>query len=456
MRRGLSQFTDGAKRIRRIETLPVDLFYAIGLPPEKAIKYFKSKGYTFSWDWWDTWQEAHAKAFTVAKAMRMDVLQDIRNMVQKSLDEGIAFQQFKKELEPKLKAKGWWGRQIIGDETGDAEVQLGSPHRLKTIYQTNLQTAYNAGRYIEQMDNVDNRPYWQYVAVMDSRTRPAHKILHGKVFRYDDPFWNTHYPPLGFRCRCRVRALSDKKLKDSGFTLESSKGKLSEQEVLVSKKTGELRPVTVYRDPLTGEKIAPDAGWNYNPGKEWGRWDKNGLLPDCPGGFSFMRFSEGRCIKIIKGQKTWKDYGSPDLRHVPDNKRIVSPEPLKAAQTHKEAIAIMLSALELKNKPYRIIETPKEQVILRAELIPHLVENRLDMRERYANFIIPTLTNPYEIYLTEYKDGFRERYIGLFTGKNNLLVIVRLNKDGSLLWNVMQGNDRSMNKQRIGTLLYGK
>jgi SPP1 gp7 family putative phage head morphogenesis protein len=434
---------------------PTDLLYAIGLPPEKAIEYFKSKGYTFSWDWYDTWQEAHAKAFTVAKVMRMDVLQDIRGMVQVAIDKGITFQQFKKELELKLQAKGWWGRKVIGDETGAKEVQLGSPHRLKTIYQTNLQTAYNAGRWKEQMENVDNRPYLQYVAVMDKRTRPAHAALNGKVFRADDPFWNTHYPPLGFRCRCRCRALSGKNLKDRGLAVESSKGRLTEQEVLVSKKTGELRPVTVYRDPLTGKTIAPDVGFNYNPGKEWSRWDKKGSLPDCIDA-DFSEFAEGKCIKIVTGQKTWKDYGRHDLRHVSDDKRIIAPELLKAAQTSKEATTIMLNALELQNKPYRIIETPIEQVILRSEFIPHLVEKRTDLRERYVNFLIPSLTNPYEIYLTEYEDGFRERYIGLFTGKENLLVVVRLNKDGSLLWNIMQAGNKAMNYQRIGALLYGK
>jgi len=95
-------------------------------------------------------------------------------------------------------------------------------------------------------------------------------------------------------------------------------------------------------------------------------------------------------------------------------------------------------------------------VIIRAEYIPHLVEKAEGARERYANFLIPALTNPYEIYLTRYEDGFRERYIGLFTGKTNLLVVVRLNKDGSLVWNIMQADDRSMNKQRIGALLHGK
>ena len=245
-----------------------DLSYAIGLPPEKAVEYFKSKGYTFSWDWYDTWQESHAKAFTVAKAMRLDILQDIREMVQKSIQEGITLQEFKKQLEPKLRAKGWWGRKMIMDAEGRAsEVQLGSPHRLKTIYQTNLQTAYNAGRYKEMMENADDRPYWQYVAVMDSRTRPSHAALNGKVFRYDDPFWDTHYPPLGFRCRCRVRALSGNNLKDRGITVENSKGKITWKDELVSKRTGELQPVAVYHDPLTGQKAATDVGWSYNPGK---------------------------------------------------------------------------------------------------------------------------------------------------------------------------------------------
>ena len=66
----------------------------------------------------------------------------------------------------------------------------------------------------------------------------------------------------------QVRALSEENIKDRKLGVDSSEGLLSKEMKLVSIKTGELRPVTVYTDPTTGHKIAPDVGWSYNPGKE--------------------------------------------------------------------------------------------------------------------------------------------------------------------------------------------
>ena len=236
------------------------------LAPAAAIKYFRRKGQTFTWAWYELWEEAHQKTFTVAKVMREDILNDIRTSVDKAIAEGKTFNNFKKELKPILQKKGWWGEQIIVDTQGNTEkVRLGSMHRLKTIYAVNMQTSYMTGRYKTQMDNVDNRPYWEYVAVLDNRTRPEHAQLNGMIFRYDDPFWASFYPPNGWRCRCRVNALSPKNLKSKGYEASSSNGLLSTEMRLVSKKTGELKPVTVYTDSLTGKKIAPDVGWSHPP-----------------------------------------------------------------------------------------------------------------------------------------------------------------------------------------------
>jgi len=255
---------DPGPRTLNFSASDVDLYYAIGLPPEKAIEYFRSKGFAYSWNWQDLWQAAQSQAFTVAKAMRMDVLQTIRDEVQTALDSGMTFAEFQKDLEPKLKALGWWGKSEIVDADGVvSSVQLGSPWRLQTIYRTNLQTSLNAGRYQEFMANVDDRPFWQYVAVMDAKTRPTHAAMNGMVFRYDDPFWATHYPPNDWGCRCRVRALSARDVQNRGIVVAGGYGNLSEGTITLN---GEEYKVTTYTDPKTGLSMTPGAGWNYNPG----------------------------------------------------------------------------------------------------------------------------------------------------------------------------------------------
>ncbi|MFH4180577.1 phage head morphogenesis protein, partial [Acinetobacter baumannii] len=42
------------------------------LPPEDAISYLEKKGFKIGWDWHETLDNAHSKAFTVAKIARMD------------------------------------------------------------------------------------------------------------------------------------------------------------------------------------------------------------------------------------------------------------------------------------------------------------------------------------------------------------------------------------------------
>lgn len=237
------------------------LEFSFDQKPEDAIKHFTSKGNAPSWNWYEVYQEAHAKYFTVAKVMKIDILLDIRQMVQKSLDEGIAFHQFQKELKPKLREKGWWGKD---EETG---AQLGSPYRLKVIFENNLNTAYSAGRYKQMIDNKDSRPFWQYFTMDDGRVRASHARLEGKVFKWDDEFWNYFYPPNGWGCRCKVMALSDEEMKREGIAEEITGKRIRTEDRPVSKNSDIEKPVAVYTDPKTGLKTETAPGWSYNPGK---------------------------------------------------------------------------------------------------------------------------------------------------------------------------------------------
>ncbi|HDS8578251.1 TPA: minor capsid protein [Klebsiella variicola] len=247
----------------------VDLAYAARLPPKEAVAYFRAKGHSITWNWYEQLTDAHARAFTVAKAVRLDVLNTIRDEVDRAIHDGITRQEFTRTLAPRLQKLGWWGKQVVVDTQGNAqEITLGSPRRLATIYNVNMRTAYNSGRYAQMMNNAEDYPFWQYVAVMDGRTRPEHAALNGMVFRYDDPFWQTHYPPNGWNCRCRVRALSAERLNALGLKVSYGASFVHTHEVDagIDETTGEIFRTESTTFDNGRVKMTPDVGWSYNPG----------------------------------------------------------------------------------------------------------------------------------------------------------------------------------------------
>lgn len=250
-----------------------DLAAIINLKPVDAIAYLKRKGFAIGWDWHSVDTATHARAFTVAKAAKLDVLNDIRTALVDNLEKGQTLRDFTNNLRPTLEAKGWWGRQTVINPAGEEQqVQLGSPRRLATIYQTNMQSAYMAGRYKAALEVTGTHPYWMYIATMDHRTRPSHAALHGKVFRWDDPIWQHIVPPNGYNCRCRFVAITEAELERRGLTVESSTGKAYTEtvETGVELETGEVNTadVTVLetKDRL-GKPVLfrTDPGFNSGP-----------------------------------------------------------------------------------------------------------------------------------------------------------------------------------------------
>lgn len=243
----------------------VDLSYAIGLKPEEAIRYFEDKGYTIGFNWHDVEARAHATAFTVAGVLKQDVLTDVRNGLSDALANGKTLAEFKKDLIPTLQHKGWMGKGLVADADGVLEGKQLTPRRLDTIFQTNMQAAYNAGRYEEQLANVEFRPYWERVAVMDTHTRPAHAALNGFTARYDDPVWQFMYPLDGYHCRCRVRARSEGDVKRNSLTVQDGSDMI--ETVQQAWGPNDTRQVQALRNPLNGQLYTPDAGFGHSPGQ---------------------------------------------------------------------------------------------------------------------------------------------------------------------------------------------
>jgi len=223
-------------------------------PPPEASQYLANKDWQPAFSWEDVEPEEHAVAFTVAKATQIDVLRDIREELQSALDEGLPFAEFQQRLRPRLQARGWWGRDVVTDPgTGERhDVQLGSPRRLRVIYDANLRSARAAGQWERIQRTRRALPYLEYRLGPSENHRPHHEAKAGLVLAVDDPFWAAWYPPNGWGCKCWVRQLTRQQAEVRGIS-PSPEVPLADFE---NRRTGEVRRVPIGIDP----------GWDRNPG----------------------------------------------------------------------------------------------------------------------------------------------------------------------------------------------
>lgn len=213
------------------------------LPMREAIAFWRGKVPMTREEFDELAEQMQARAFYVSGLTRVDQVEAVQAAILQALEDGTTFEAFKASIPEIIAQENWSGV------------------RLQVIYRTNVQSAYMAGRYRQMTDPAvaEARPYWQYSAIDDGRTRPAHRAMDGRVFRSDNPVWDVWYPPNGYRCRCGVRTLSAREIERDGLTVEDDDP------------TGQLFEPTDWR---TGEKmparpLMPDAGFSRNVGREW-------------------------------------------------------------------------------------------------------------------------------------------------------------------------------------------
>jgi len=195
---------------------------------------------TARWD--DIWKSAHDRAFMVAGAAKADLLADLAAAVDKAIAEGETLDAFRKRFAAIVQKHGWHG--WTGEETA-----AGRAWRTRIIYQTNLATSYAAGR-LAQLKDAGFR-YWIYRHSGSEHPRLQHLAWDGLTLPADHPFWQTHYPPSGWGCRCRVVGADG-----------------PETAKLLGGKPDYNQPPSGWDaiDPKTGEPPGIDKGWGYMPG----------------------------------------------------------------------------------------------------------------------------------------------------------------------------------------------
>jgi len=208
---------------------------------QEQIDFLRRKLNLPSETWRDIQRAAHDRAFVVAGATKADLLHDLRKAVDQA-DQGGSIGEFRKAFAEIVAKHGWTGWTGEGSKAGEA-------WRTRVIYQTNLMTSYAAGRRAQLLDPdlVERRPFWRYVH-NDSVThpRPQHKRWGDMklTLRHDHPFWETHFPPNGWGCKCRVVAVA---APSDGDETEPPEG-------------------WAQTDPATGAPVGIDEGWGYAPG----------------------------------------------------------------------------------------------------------------------------------------------------------------------------------------------
>jgi len=202
------------------------LSIGFNVPFHEAIKAAQKRGVVLPDVYYGELQWLHRQlAFSIAGIAAFDQLEQVRNALSAALQNGTSFNTWKKDIL----------------ESGTLDLPN---HRLDNIFRTNIQNSYNRGLW-EQFQRVKHkRPYLMYDAINDSRVRPTHLAMDGIIRPADDPFWQTHAPLNGYRCRCRLINLSEKQ---------------------AQRRSGENKGLN---KPIDPQSMQPDKGWDYNPGAD--------------------------------------------------------------------------------------------------------------------------------------------------------------------------------------------
>jgi len=234
-----------------------DLGYSIFLDPADAVRAWEARGeLKTTVRWSEMMHEQHAVAFTVAKVARLDLLRYMQSSLDNVIRFGGTFEGWKANLVPELQKAGWWGRVKNPALTGTEEPIIVGERRLRTIYDTNTRMSLAAGHWQRIQRQKKQYPYLRYLPSTSEHKRPLHKEWYGVILPVDHPWWQTHFPPNGWGCKCHFEQVSEARMRRKGWRVTPDNEIPDGPPRLFTPAGGD--PIMVPADI--------DPGFSYNPG----------------------------------------------------------------------------------------------------------------------------------------------------------------------------------------------
>lgn len=232
------------------------------LTPAEAVAYLQGRGaLTQTYDWRDLWHDEHAQQFTVSRLARLDLLKAVQDGITASVKGDLSRRDWTRDLTALLQKEGWWGKKDVTDPaTGETKTTTFDPARLKLIYDVNTRQAHSAGRWERFERNQATHPYIRYITKRDERVRASHRDWDNLTLPVGHAFWAAHYPPNGWRCRCRAMSMTQAEYDAGHAPTGAELVKTAPKEEFkdwTNKRTGETMRIPVGIDP----------GFDYNAGK---------------------------------------------------------------------------------------------------------------------------------------------------------------------------------------------
>jgi len=390
-----------------------------------AIDYFRDKVNVKGESWDALWQGQHATAFTVAGAMKDDLLCDLRQAVDKAISQGMSLAEFRTQFKDIVAKNGWTGFTGEGSEKG-------MNWRAKVIYDTNMRQSYNAGRW-QQLQHFD---IWVYHHGDSRYPRPEHKAWDGLALKKDDPWWSTHFPQNGWGCKCYVTGYSSVRAKVKGVEVGTAPNDGTFE--YVNKRTGEVSQVPRGIDP----------GFDYSVGEA--KFGKR---------LSEQEFAEFQEAKTPKWQSltpgNWQTAGRPErLPH-----RALPVELGESAATAEETVTALKTVLGGDEK---LFTTPAGPVLIDAVTLGEHIKPE---RTVYFPLLADALENPQEIWqsfeqhVATGKLVLKTRFVTVYELRDGRAILLVTNAVKGVLsgWTFFSAADmKYLNKQRIGELLFSE